>query len=95
VLNPEIAKNIADQRRSELRATATECRRTPDHRILPRWRVTWSRTKLSTATEKGSSVIIVISSSRSVFRRATRGASRAATQAATRQTALGTSRRVA
>jgi hypothetical protein len=74
VLHPEIVKTLADQRQSELRATATQCRRGPAHRILPRWRVSWSRAKLTAATERGSALIIVISSSRS----AARGASRLA-----------------
>jgi hypothetical protein len=58
------AKSLSEQRRAELCAQAAECRRASAH-WLPRWRVSWSRTRLSPAIGKGSSLVIIISASRS------------------------------
>jgi hypothetical protein len=57
------ATSIAAQRQAELRTQAAECRR-PTRHLIPRWHVSWSRTKLSPATDKGSSLVIIISASR-------------------------------
>ena len=63
-MNPRAVTSIAAQRRAELRGQAAECRRTPHRLIIPHWRVSWSRTRLSAAAEKGSSLVIIISARR-------------------------------
>ena len=63
-MNPRAVTSIAAQRRAELRDQAAQCRRTPRRLVIPRWRVSWSRTKLSSLAEKGSSLVIIISARR-------------------------------
>jgi hypothetical protein len=63
MLDPVTAKAITEQHHAELRSQVSECRR-PGGRIFPRWHVSWSRTRLSPATEKGSALVIIISASR-------------------------------
>jgi hypothetical protein len=62
MLDHVAAKTLATQRHAELRSQVTECRRAPG--IFPRWQVSWSRTRLSPAAHKGSSLVIIISASR-------------------------------
>jgi hypothetical protein len=63
MLDLQAAKSLAEQRHAELRTQVAGCRRASGH-WLPRWRVSWSRTRLSPAIGKGSSLVIIISASR-------------------------------
>jgi hypothetical protein len=63
MLDHRAVKTLAEQRQAELLCQAAECRRSTPH-LIPRWHVSWSRTRLSQATEKGSALVIVISASR-------------------------------
>jgi hypothetical protein len=67
MLNHHVVETLAAQRQATLRAQAAqaaECRGAPVRHIFPRWRVSWSRTRLSPAAESGSSLVIIISASR-------------------------------
>ncbi|HEY1622687.1 MAG TPA: hypothetical protein VGG16_02725 [Streptosporangiaceae bacterium] len=63
MLNTAAARSLTEQHSSELRTQVAECRRTSGH-FLPRWHVSWSRARLSPASAKGSSLVIIISASR-------------------------------
>ena len=58
-MNPEIAKNLVEQRREELTRTTAETSRSRNagpswlSRHLPRWHVSWTRTVLSPAGGPG------------------------------------------
>jgi hypothetical protein len=82
-MHPEIAKTLAEQRRQELTHTAESSREPagfagPSWRSrLPRWHISWSRTRLSPADgpavadpdrvgRRGSSLVIIISAHRAV-----------------------------
>jgi hypothetical protein len=68
-MHPETAVAIAAQHRADMRHQVARCRRPAAHK-LPHWHVSWSRTRLSPAIESsagrrpGSSLIIIISASR-------------------------------
>jgi hypothetical protein len=64
MLNHEAVKTLACQRQADLRTQVTQCRRKPASHLIPRWHVSWSRTRLSPAAQKGSSLVIIISASR-------------------------------
>ena len=82
-MHPEIAKTLVNQRRQELTRHKVESRReTMDSAgpswlsRLPRWRISWSRARLSPAGgpavadpdrsgKRGSSLVIIISAYRS------------------------------
>jgi hypothetical protein len=82
-MHPEIAKTLVEQRRQELtRYRAENGRQTTDSlgpswlSRLPRWRISWSRTRLSPTGspalagpdrpgQRGSSLVIIISAHRS------------------------------
>jgi len=59
-MNFHTITDIARQRRTELRTHAAECRLTPG-RTIPRWHLSWTRTKLS---GDQSSLILIISVTR-------------------------------
>ncbi len=61
-MNPENAMILAEQHHHDLRRRAAEHRRGPAR--LPRWNLTWSRTSLSSAERRGSSLVIIISAHR-------------------------------
>jgi hypothetical protein len=63
MLDPVTAQAITEQHHAELRSRVAECRRTSG-RVFPRWHVSWSRTRLSPAADKGSALVIIISASR-------------------------------
>jgi hypothetical protein len=80
-MHPEIAKTLVEQRRQELTHTAESSRETAGsarpgwQSRLPRWHISWSRTRLSPADgpavagpdragRRGSSLVIIISAHR-------------------------------
>jgi|HubBroStandDraft_5_1064220.scaffolds.fasta_scaffold623603_2 hypothetical protein len=63
MLDHQSVKTLAEQHQTELRRQASECRQIRRH-LIPRWHVSWSRTRLSAVTEKGSSLVIIISANR-------------------------------
>lgn len=62
-MNPHNAMALAGQRRQEIAQQVAESRRGPVRR-LPRWRLTWTRTKLSPVGRGDSSLVIIISAHR-------------------------------
>jgi hypothetical protein len=59
-VNYRTIASMAGQRQAELHSQATECRRKPG-RIIPHWRLTWSRTTLP---GDQPSVVLIISATR-------------------------------
>lgn len=62
-MNPQNGLMLAEQHRNEMRRQAAESRRGPV-RGFPRWRLSWSKTSLSSGGRKGSSLVIIISAHR-------------------------------
>jgi hypothetical protein len=64
MISPLALPDLTAQHHAELRKLATECRR-PSAHWLPRWHVSWTRTRLSPAERHaGDSLVIIISATR-------------------------------
>lgn len=61
-MNPENAMILAEQHHHDMRQRAAKNRRGPVR--FPRWNLSWSRTSLSSAERRGSSLVIIISAHR-------------------------------
>jgi len=61
-MNPENAMILAEQHHHDMRRRAAESKRGPAR--FPRWNLSWSRTSLSSAERRGSSLVIIISAHR-------------------------------